>query len=38
MTVNEVDLKPFKDASEAVYVKFGYNDLRKKVAEVIAAK
>ncbi|WP_431857843.1 C4-dicarboxylate TRAP transporter substrate-binding protein [Azospirillum sp.] len=36
MTITEVDLKPFKDASQAVYDKFGYNDLRKKVAETIA--
>ncbi len=38
MTVTEVDLKPFVEASQAVYDKFGYNDLRKQVTAVIKAK
>ncbi len=36
MVVSEVDLAPFKAAAQAVYDKFGYNDLRKQITEVIA--
>lgn len=35
MVVTEVDNKPFKANAEAVYAKFGYQDLRKQVADVI---
>lgn len=38
MTVSDVDLKPFVTATQAVYDKFGYNDLRKQVTAVIQAK
>ncbi len=38
MVVSDVDLKPFIAATQAVYDKFGYNDLRKQVNAVIQAK
>jgi tripartite ATP-independent transporter DctP family solute receptor len=38
MTVTEVDQKPFIAAAQAVYDKFGYNDLRKQINAVIQAK
>jgi tripartite ATP-independent transporter DctP family solute receptor len=36
MIVSEPDLKPFIEATQAVYDKFGYNDLRKQITEAIA--
>ncbi len=38
MVVTEVDLKPFIAATQSVYTKFGYNDLRKQVNAVIQGK
>ena len=36
MIVSEPDLKPFIEATQSVYDKFGYNDLRKQITEAIA--
>lgn len=38
MTVTEVDVKPFMQSTQVVYDKFGYNELRKQVNEVVQAK
>ena len=38
MTVTELDLAPFKANMQAVYDKFGYNELRKQVTAAIQAK
>jgi hypothetical protein len=38
MIVSEPDLKPFIEATQAVYDKFGYNDLRKQITDAIQAK
>jgi tripartite ATP-independent transporter DctP family solute receptor len=38
MIVNEVDVGPFREATQVVYDKLGYADLRKQVASVIAAR
>lgn len=38
MVVTDVDLKPFIDATQSVYEKFGYNDLRKQVNAITQAK
>jgi tripartite ATP-independent transporter DctP family solute receptor len=38
MVVSEPDLKPFIEATQAVYEKFGYVDLRKQIIEAIQAK
>jgi hypothetical protein len=33
-----VDVEPFREATQVVYDKLGYADLRKQVASVIAAR
>ena len=38
MIVNQVDVKPFIDATQSVYTKFGYNELRKEIDAVVKAK
>ena len=38
MVVSEVDTKPFIAATQSVYDKFGYNDLRRQVTEVIQSR
>ena len=38
MTVNEVDLAPFVAATESVYKKFGYEELRKQITAIIEGK
>ena len=38
MVVNEVDIRPFIAATQSVYDKFGYNDLRRQVTEVIQSR
>jgi tripartite ATP-independent transporter DctP family solute receptor len=38
MIVSEPDLKPFIEATQAVYDKFGYNDLRKQITDAIKTK
>ncbi|MBL8673071.1 MAG: C4-dicarboxylate ABC transporter, partial [Alphaproteobacteria bacterium] len=35
VTVAEIDVKPFKAATESVYEKLGYADLRKQVNAVL---
>ncbi|MDR0380051.1 MAG: C4-dicarboxylate TRAP transporter substrate-binding protein [Candidatus Accumulibacter sp.] len=36
--VEDVDLTPFKEATEGIYGQFGYGELRKKIQEIVDAK
>ncbi len=38
MTVNDIDVAPFVKATEVVYSKLGYEDIRKQVAELVNQK
>ena len=36
MTISEIDVTPFKEATAGVYEKLGYTDLKKQVDAILA--